>query len=142
MKAGLKHGTLTMIGSAGTSTAGSAHSGVRQVTAGGSRPTQPGQPNVVRKAAESARGAKLAGNRAGGIKARNTMIQRYGAEVYEEIGRKGGSTRTDKTHKRGFASNRELAREAGKRGGIRSGESRRGEVVRARVFKTPIDEDV
>lgn len=50
----------------------------------------------------------------GGKKAGLTNKQRYGKSFYKRIGALGGKKSTGG----GFAANRELAREAGKRGGM------------------------
>ncbi len=55
----------------------------------------------------------MAGTRAGGRKAAATNKMRYGLSFYEQIGRKGGKI----SRGGGFAMNRELAVEAGRRGG-------------------------
>lgn len=55
----------------------------------------------------------MAGTRAGGIKAASTNKTRYGLNFYEQIGRKGGKI----SRGGGFAVNRELAVEAGRKGG-------------------------
>lgn len=55
----------------------------------------------------------MAGTRTGGKKAAATNKQRYGLNFYEQIGRKGGKI----SRGGGFAMNRELAVEAGRRGG-------------------------
>lgn len=55
----------------------------------------------------------MAGTVKGGKKAASTNKQRHGKEFYARIGRKGGQNGTTG----GFAANRELAREAGKKGG-------------------------
>ncbi|HEX9679774.1 MAG TPA: KGG domain-containing protein [Candidatus Saccharimonadales bacterium] len=55
----------------------------------------------------------MAGTKKGGQKAALTNRKRYGADFYAAIGRKGGKNgRTG-----GFYANRELAREAGRKGG-------------------------
>lgn len=56
----------------------------------------------------------MAGNKQGGLKARETNYERNGRDFYKMIGAKGGSVRGIK---KGFALNIELAREAGRRGG-------------------------
>lgn len=56
----------------------------------------------------------MAGNKAGGKKAAATNKARHGSNFYAEIGRIGGSH----GHTGGFASNPELAREAGRKGGL------------------------
>ena len=55
----------------------------------------------------------MSGTKAGGIKTRETMYKRHGKDFYREIGRKGGQN----GHTGGFASNPELARKAGAKGG-------------------------
>jgi len=55
----------------------------------------------------------MAGTKAGAMKAAATNKARHGADFYATIGRKGGKN----GHTGGFAANRELAREAGRRGG-------------------------
>lgn len=55
----------------------------------------------------------MAGTRAGSMKAKQTVYERYGKDFYREIGRIGGRN----GHTGGFASNPELAREAGRKGG-------------------------
>jgi uncharacterized protein len=55
----------------------------------------------------------MAGTKAGGQKAAATNKAKYGAEFYSKIGSKGGKLgRTG-----GFFANRELARQAGSKGG-------------------------
>lgn len=55
----------------------------------------------------------MAGTKKGGQKAASTNKQRYGLNFYMEIGKLGGT----KSRGGGFAKNRELAVEAGRRGG-------------------------
>ena len=55
----------------------------------------------------------MAGTKRGGEKTRQTILQRYGADYYSKIGKKGGQN----GHTGGFAANRELARIAGQKGG-------------------------
>lgn len=55
----------------------------------------------------------MAGTKEGGKKAAATNKARNGENFYAEIGRIGGQ----KGHTGGFASNPELAREAGRKGG-------------------------
>lgn len=55
----------------------------------------------------------MAGTKAGGIKARNTNYELHGRDFYKRIGQKGGQN----GHTGGFASNPELARIAGAKGG-------------------------
>lgn len=56
----------------------------------------------------------MAGTKAGGIKTAITNKLKHGENYYAEIGRKGGSV---KGTLKGFASNHERARIAGKKGG-------------------------
>lgn len=56
----------------------------------------------------------MSGTKIGGQKARNTNYERHGKDFYRTIGRKGGKN----GHTSGFASNPELARIAGKKGGL------------------------
>lgn len=56
----------------------------------------------------------MSGTKSGGIKIRETIYKKYGKDFYAEIGRKGGQN----GHTGGFAANRELAREAGRKGGL------------------------
>lgn len=56
----------------------------------------------------------MPGTIAGGRKAAATNKERHGDDFYKSIGKKGGSL--GKTG--GFYANRELAREAGRRGGL------------------------
>jgi general stress protein YciG len=58
----------------------------------------------------------MAGTRAGGTKAARTNKLRYGAEFYMNIGRAGGR----KSRGGGFAKNPDLARMAGRKGGLMS----------------------
>jgi general stress protein YciG len=59
------------------------------------------------------RSGDMAGTKMGGIKAAATNKQRYGLSFYEQIGSKGGKI----SRGGGFAVNRELAVEAGRKGG-------------------------
>lgn len=56
----------------------------------------------------------MPGTRLGGMKAAATNKKRYGKNFYVSIGRKGGQM----SNSGGFAANPELAREAGRRGGL------------------------
>jgi general stress protein YciG len=56
----------------------------------------------------------MAGTRKGGTMAAATNKERHGENFYEDIGRKGGKA----SRGGGFAQNRELAREAGRKGGL------------------------
>jgi hypothetical protein len=58
----------------------------------------------------------MAGTKKGGEMAAKTNKQRYGSDFYAKIGAKGGKKGTTG----GFAANRELARIAGRKGGLKS----------------------
>lgn len=58
----------------------------------------------------------MAGTKEGGMKARATNLARHGEDWYSKIGRIGGRN----GHTGGFASNPELARIAGAKGGRNS----------------------
>lgn len=60
--------------------------------------------------------SKMAGTKAGGLKAAQTIKIKYSHDFYAEIGRKGGRN----GHTGGFYSNPELARIAGAKGGRKS----------------------
>lgn len=66
----------------------------------------------------------MAGTKAGGLKTKQTIIEKYGKDFWRENGRKGGKLSTTG----GFAANRELARIAGQKGGRIS---RRGSAKKA-----------
>lgn len=72
----------------------------------------------------------MSGNRNGGLKAAATNKARYGETFYQRIGRVGGTTSYGR--KRGFASNPELARRAGKIGGSTSRRGK-GSVVKTKI---------
>lgn len=55
----------------------------------------------------------MAGTKAGAARAVATIRKRHGKDFYAKIGKEGGKN----GHTGGFAANRELAREAGARGG-------------------------
>lgn len=55
----------------------------------------------------------MAGTKAGGLKAKKTIYLKYGNDHFKKIGAIGGRN----GHTGGFASNPELARIAGKKGG-------------------------
>ena len=59
---------------------------------------------------------EMAGTKAGGRKAASTNKTKYGKDFYAEIGRKGGKN----GHTGGFASNPDLAKIAGRKGGLKS----------------------
>lgn len=58
----------------------------------------------------------MAGTRAGGLKAAATNKARHGKNFYSVLGRKGGK----KSRGGGFSRNSELARTAGRKGGLMS----------------------
>jgi general stress protein YciG len=55
----------------------------------------------------------MGGTREGGLKTEATVKKLYGQDFYKTIGRMGGQVRAAK----GFATNPELAKEAGRMGG-------------------------
>ena len=69
----------------------------------------------------------MAGNKIGGMKARDTNIAKHGIGFYKMIGSKGGSKGSADGVVKGFAVNIELARKAGRKGGIIS---KRGKVTK------------
>lgn len=66
----------------------------------------------------------MAGTKEGGIKARDTNYLKNGEDFYKRIGSIGGSKGLEHGVLKGFALNKELAREAGKIGGKLSRRSR------------------
>ena len=58
----------------------------------------------------------MPGTKAGGQKAKLTNLKRQGADYYARIGRLGGMA----GHTGGFAANPELAKIAGRKGGLKS----------------------
>lgn len=70
----------------------------------------------------------MSGTRAGGLKASATNKQRHGEDFFARIGKKGG----ENGHTGGFASNPELARKAGRKGGSKS---RRGKPIQYEEMK-------
>lgn len=58
----------------------------------------------------------MAGTRKGGVKASQTNMEKYGRDFYRIIGARGGRN----GHTGGFASNPELAKQAGAKGGSAS----------------------
>lgn len=56
----------------------------------------------------------MSGTKIGGIKAAVTNKQIHGNDFYKRIGKKGGKN----GHTGGFAANRELAKIAGRKGGL------------------------
>lgn len=65
----------------------------------------------------------MAGTKAGGIKTRKTIYEKYGEDHFRKIGAKGGKKKVPK----GFAKNITLARLAGKVGGKISKRGKRNE---------------
>lgn len=78
----------------------------------------------------------MAGTKLGGVLAAETNYERYGQDFYKKIGKLGGQ----KSRNGGFAANPELAREAGRKGGLVKASQRRAkgeskvEPVRVRVI--------
>ena len=72
----------------------------------------------------------MAGTKAGGLKAAATNIERHGKDFYKEVGRKGGKA----GNTGGFAANPELAKIAGRKGGLIS---RRGKAKTALLAASP-----
>ena len=56
----------------------------------------------------------MVGTKAGGVKAAKTNKEKYGDDFYKIQGRKGGQN----GHTGGFFANRELAKIAGRKGGL------------------------
>lgn len=46
----------------------------------------------------------MAGNRESALKAKETMLKRFGADFYVKTGALGGKKKTENTSRRGFAS--------------------------------------
>lgn len=65
----------------------------------------------------------MSGTKAGGQKAKETLYKKYGKDWFKTIGKIGGHN----GHTGGFASNPDLASEAGRKGGAKS---RRGPAKR------------
>ncbi|USN96415.1 MAG: hypothetical protein H6797_05050 [Candidatus Nomurabacteria bacterium] len=63
----------------------------------------------------------MAGTKAGGVKAAQTNKAKHGSNFYAKIGAKGGKA----GHTGGFAANPELARIAGRKGGLISRRSKK-----------------
>lgn len=70
----------------------------------------------------------MVGTKAGGIKAARTNLLKHGKDFYARIGKEGGQN----GHTGGFAANPELARIAGRKGGLIS---RRGKAKKNAVAK-------
>jgi general stress protein YciG len=79
----------------------------------------------------------MAGTKDGGIKAAETNKQIHGEDFYKRIGAIGGRN----GHTGGFAANRELAREAGRKGGFISkrGPSKKKKVKVAEKKELPVE---
>ena len=58
----------------------------------------------------------MSGNRESGLKAKETIYDKYGSDFFRKMGAKGGAKKVPK----GFGVNRELARSAGRIGGTKS----------------------
>lgn len=61
----------------------------------------------------------MAGNKDGAKRAVETNKQKYGKDYYSKIGSRSWSN-PDRSRETGFALNRDLAREAGKKGGSKT----------------------
>lgn len=61
-------------------------------------------------------GGKMTGTKIGGLRAAQTNKKQYGVNFYEKIGRIGGKV----SRGGGFTKNPELAKIAGRKGGLRS----------------------
>ena len=70
----------------------------------------------------------MAGTKAGGRKAAITNKKKYGHDFYASIGRKGGRN----GHTGGFAANPELAKIAGRRGGLTSSRAKHPKAIAMR----------
>lgn len=66
----------------------------------------------------------MPGTKQGAAKAKLTIYEKHGQDFYAKIGAKGGK----KGHTGGFAANHELAKIAGRKGGLisRRGKAKRG----------------
>ena len=67
----------------------------------------------------------MSGTIAGGKQAAKTNKERYGNDWYKRIGAEGGKKGTTG----GFYANRELAREAGRKGGLKSKRSKKNDTI-------------
>lgn len=68
----------------------------------------------------------MPGTKIGGIKAAQTNKKKWGKDFYKRIGALGGK----KSQGGGFAANRELAREAGRKGGLISRKNKNKKIVK------------
>lgn len=66
----------------------------------------------------------MSGTNIGGVKAAATNKKKWGKDFYKRIGALGGQ----KSKGGGFAANPELAREAGRRGGLKSRKNKKKEL--------------
>lgn len=66
----------------------------------------------------------MSGTKIGGVKAAATNKKKWGKDFYKRIGALGGQ----KSKGGGFAANPELAREAGRRGGLKSRKNKKKEL--------------
>lgn len=57
------------------------------------------------------------GTKEGALKAVQTIKEKYGKDFYSRIGKKGGANGHGEFYTGGFASNKEFARECGRKGG-------------------------
>lgn len=71
----------------------------------------------------------MAGTRLGGAKAASTNKTKYGRDFYARIGAMGGKA----GHTGGFYANRDLARVAGRKGGLKSRRGPSGRITRRRA---------
>jgi uncharacterized protein len=76
----------------------------------------------------------MPGTKEGGLKAAKKNVERHGKDFYARIGAVGGK----KGHTGGFAANRELAREAGRKGGLIS-RRRKASTVAPAVTREQLD---
>lgn len=66
----------------------------------------------------------MSGTKIGGVKAAATNKKKWGKDFYKRIGALGGQ----KSKGGGFAANPELAREAGRKGGLKSRKNKKKEL--------------
>lgn len=66
----------------------------------------------------------MSGTKIGGVKAAATNKKKWGKDFYKRIGALGGQ----KSKGGGFAANPEIAREAGRRGGLKSRKNKKKEL--------------
>lgn len=59
----------------------------------------------------------MPGTKSGGVKARDANYAKHGKDFYKRIGKMGGQSGRGPNYKGGFASDPELARRAGQKGG-------------------------